>query len=83
MNESPIVTVNIHGAPKVARTNSATGSLALLVDDVCYGSGVTFFCGDATLAAKIASAINAAIAEHAADVLLAMRPADEFSEATE
>lgn len=69
MRDLPIVTVNIHGSPRVAHFDRNSSSVSISTDaEYAMGSRASFFCQDRDLAQKLAVAINAIIEAHAADL---------------
>lgn len=66
----PHTTINVHSAPDSAEAGNTQGAPLCVYFDAGRFSRVTFFCGDHTLAQKLADAINTVIAEHKAPRLV-------------
>lgn len=69
MRDLPMVTVNIHGSPRVARFDRNSSSVSISTDaEYVLGSRAAFFCEGWELAQKLADAINSTIEAHAAEI---------------
>jgi hypothetical protein len=67
MSRNPDFSLSVHGGLYRAHAHANTSSLELELARYC-GPSVTIFTGDSALSAKLATAINAVLDQHQADL---------------